>query len=440
MRLLLLPDPTGRRLARWAAGMCVGLGLVALSGCGADSGRGESPLGALTESSDAPAPGAEQVSPEAPTQAPRAAQDPAVEQVFSGAPDYPDQFRRGPVQLSAPGFVQRPPIASPSAPQPAASARPRLAEPAPRRPQPFAGRTELASFDHSPFPFNGSRPNSDEPFFNVREQGRLGHRTSSGRVYWAHQTYRERRSLLHLPEGFDPDKPSVLVLFFHGHRASLERDVRDRYLVAQQITDSGMNAVVVAPHFAIEANDSSIGRFWEPGFMKLYLDEAAQKLARMMGRADKRSVFERMPIIVVGYSGGFEPTGQALANSGIRDRVRGVVLLDAAYGRFDAFSQWMRTNPQGFFLSAYTSSTARGNRQLMETVSEAGQSLRTQMPAQLRPGARVFISAPVSHESYVTEAWAPYPLADLLRRLPDVPRRKDVDPRVTSSLPNRAQN
>jgi hypothetical protein len=62
------------------------------------------------------------------------------------------------------------------------------------------------------------------------------------------------------------------------------------------------------------------------------------------------------------------------------------------------------------------------------------------MPAQLQPGARIFLSAPVSHESYVTEAWAHYPLADMLRRLPDLPRRKGSEPLVTSSIPQRPRN
>lgn len=427
------------RASRWMVGFCVVAGLALLAGCGKDAADRNATLGELIETADKSAP---DDAAEETTTAPA----PSQTQVFAGAPEYPDQFRRGPIQFGSGGFVQRPPITQPEAPTPPtpiAPQRQRLADPAlpPAQTAPsFAGRTELATFEHSPFPFEGSRPDWDTPFFNVHEQGRRGHRTSSGRIYWANETYHERRSLLHVPEGFDPDRPAVLVFFFHGHRARLERDIRDRYLVAEQITASGMNAVIVAPQFAVEANDSSIGRFWEPGFMKLYLDEAAQKLARMMGRPDKRIFFERMPIIVVGYSGGFEPTGQALKNSGIRERIRGVVLLDAAYGQFGAFNQWMRATPEGFFLSAYTSSTARGNRQLMDGVSEAGQSYRTQMPAQLQPGARIFISVPVSHESYVTEAWAHYPLADMLRRLPDLPRRKGSEALVTSSIPQRPRN
>ncbi len=436
MRHSFPPRQSRHRASRWMVGLCVVAGLALLSGCGKDSGDRNTALSDLVEILDKG--GGEEPAEETPV-----AESPAAgPQVFAASPEYPDQFRRGPIRFDT-AFVQRPPIApSPTVepPQPLPPSRARLVDPAPAPSPHFAGRTELASFEHSPFPFEGSRPDWDTPFFNVKEQGRRGHRTASGRVYWAHETYNERRSLLHIPDGFDPDRPAVLVFFFHGHRARLERDIRDRYLVAEQISASGMNAIIIAPQFAVEANDSSIGRFWEPGFMKLYLDEAAQKFARMMGRPEKRSIFEHMPIIVVGYSGGFEPTGHALKNSGIRERIRGVVLLDAAYGQFAAFSQWMRNRPEGFFLSAYTSSTARGNRQLMDAVSEAGQSYRTQMPAQLQPGARIFISAPVSHESYVTDAWAHYPLADMLRRLPDLPRRKGSEALVTSSITQRPRH
>ena len=49
------------------------------------------------------------------------------------------------------------------------------------------------------------------------------------------------------PRHFDARKPGVIVVFFHGNGATLERDVRDRQLVPQQISDSGVNAVLLAP-------------------------------------------------------------------------------------------------------------------------------------------------------------------------------------------------
>ena len=62
--------------------------------------------------------------------------------------------------------------------------------------------------------------------------------------------------------GFDPKRPAVMVVFFHGHGANLAQDVYDRQQVPAQITAAGVNAVLVAPQFAVDAADSSAGKFW----------------------------------------------------------------------------------------------------------------------------------------------------------------------------------
>ncbi len=49
-----------------------------------------------------------------------------------------------------------------------------------------------------------------------------------GHVYWENETYTDPRVLLHIPKGFDIRKPAVMVVFFHGHGAKIDRDVRDR--------------------------------------------------------------------------------------------------------------------------------------------------------------------------------------------------------------------
>ncbi len=77
---------------------------------------------------------------------------------------------------------------------------------------------------------------------------------------------------MHVPEHFDVRKPGVIVVFFHGNGATLERDVRDRQLVPQQITDSGANAILLAPQMAVDAADSSAGKFWQPGGLKRFME------------------------------------------------------------------------------------------------------------------------------------------------------------------------
>ena len=123
-----------------------------------------------------------------------------------------------------------------------------------RPPQPAADEvTTLVSMKSSAFPYYGNNPASEAPFLNISSGDRRGHRSYSGRVYWQDQTYNDNRVLVHIPENFDAQKPGVIVVFFHGNGATLERDVRDRQLVPQQISDSGVNAVLLAPQLAVDA-------------------------------------------------------------------------------------------------------------------------------------------------------------------------------------------
>ncbi len=143
--------------------------------------------------------------------------------------------------------------------------------------------TTLVSMKSSAFPYYGNNPASEAPFLNISSGSRKGHRSYGGRVYWQDQTYNDNRVLVHIPESFDVQKPGVIVVFFHGNGATLERDVRDRQLVPQQVTESGVNAVLLAPQMAVDAADSSAGKFWQPGGFKRFMEESVGNLAKLYG-------------------------------------------------------------------------------------------------------------------------------------------------------------
>ncbi len=108
----------------------------------------------------------------------------------------------------------------------------------------------------------------------------------------------------------------------------------------RQLSDSGLNAVLVAPQLAVDAQDSSAGRFWSSGGFSSFLGEAQSKLGDLYPNA--RGAFRRMPIVIVAYSGGYLPAAYSLAVGGDSGRVRGLVLLDALYGERDKFVSWAR--------------------------------------------------------------------------------------------------
>ena len=235
-----------------------------------------------------------------------------------------------------------------------------LAPTVPYQRPPHEDMTTLVSLKSSAFPYYGNNPRTEAPFLNVSNGDRRGHRSYSGRVLWQDETFNDNRTLMHVPENFDIRKPGVIVVFFHGNGATLERDVRDRQLVPRQITESGVNAVLLAPQLAVDAADSSAGKFWQPGGLKRFINESADHLAEMYGDPSTAKAFANMPVIIVGYSGGFVPTAWSLEVGGLGNRVRGVILLDALYGELDKFASWVEKNRTGFFVSCSSSKRRHG--------------------------------------------------------------------------------
>ncbi|MCP3445216.1 alpha/beta hydrolase [Bradyrhizobium sp. CCGUVB14] len=314
--------------------------------------------------------------------------------------------------------VQQPPQPE-QAPYKIASLEPQI----PYQRPPRQDLTTLVSMKSSAFPYFGNNPASDAPFLNISKGDRRGHRSYSGRVFWQDETYNDSRVLMHVPEHFDVRKPGVIVVFFHGNGATLERDVRDRQLVPRQITDSGANAVLLAPQMAVDAADSSAGKFWQPGGLKRFMEESASHLAQLTGDPNSARAFANMPIVIVGYSGGFLPTAWSLEVGGISDRVRGVVLLDAVYGEMDKFASWIESHRSGFFVSSYTHYTARRDRELMSMLRQKGIGVSEDMDGPLRPGSVVFVETGdgITHRDYVNRAWTQYPLKDVLVKMSATP-------------------
>ncbi|HEY7246949.1 MAG TPA: alpha/beta hydrolase [Xanthobacteraceae bacterium] len=273
---------------------------------------------------------------------------------------------------------------------------------------PYAGlpalkqaQTHLVGFENSAFPYFGKNPRS------------------GGGAYAQGTRYGDNRVLVHVPAGFDVRKPGVIVVFFHGHGATLERDVRDRQLLPKQITESGVNAVLLAPQLAYDAADSSAGKFWERGGLKRFLAESADQLARAYGDPRASEAFARMPVVLVGYSGGFVSTAYSLQVGGAGNRIIGVVLLDALYGEMDKFSSWIIKNRSAFFVSAYTQGTKRHDDELARILRDKGIPVADELNGPLKPGSVAFLSTGegIRHRDYVTLAWTQHPVKDILMRM-----------------------
>jgi hypothetical protein len=287
-----------------------------------------------------------------------------------------------------------------------------------------SARLAYVPFQSSPFPYRGIIPDKQIPFLDAMAGLQWGHTAPRPEVvYWENQTYSDRRSLIYFPRGFDIRKPAVIVVFFHGNQVILERDVVGRQQVPQQLAASGLNAVLLAPQFAVDALDSSAGTFWTPGVFSRYLDEAAGNLASVYGDSSTRTTFARMPVVFVAFSGGYDPAAYALKVGGVAKRVKGVVLLDSPYDYESMFADFITQNRSAFFFSAYSVSAADNNELIKRLLAAHRIPFSTTPPEQLSPGVVSFVADPaLGHGDFVTNAWVPDPVAWALTRIPGYPR------------------
>ena len=288
-------------------------------------------------------------------------------------------------------------------------------------------KTSLVDFETAPFPYHGMVPGANRPFLDAGEPGQRGHVNFRGRMFLESKTFGDDRVLLHIPQGFDPNRPAVMVVFFHGHGATLERDVRDRQRLPEQISAAGLNAVLVAPQFAFDAADSSAGKFWDPDGFKRFLDETARKLATLYGDQRSAAAFANMPIVLVSYSGGFGPTLSVLARGGAQSRIRGLVLLDSLYAGIDQFADWIANNRSTFFVSSYTPHTAHHNADLEHALAERSVPYGSELRRNHLQGMVTFLpTGDISHRDFVTHAWTDNPVEDILLRMTDVAPKIDT--------------
>lgn len=293
---------------------------------------------------------------------------------------------------------------------------------APVGPQPLKeAKTQLVAFNASPFPYRGLVPGTNKPFLDVREGKRRGHTTLRGDVCWEDMTYSDRRSLLYLPAGYNPQLPSLMVLFLHGQGATLERDVMARQAVPRQIAQSGKNVALVAPQLAFDAADSSAGNFWRAGHLATYIDEAAERLMRLYGDKRVGPHFNAAPVVIVSYSGGYLSAAYALQRGGAPYRIKGVVLLDSLYGDEDKFAGWIAARRRlGFLLSAYTDSTRNENATLESLLARRRIPYASALPKTLAPGTMAFVACGGIdlHGDFVTHAWTADPVKQALTMIP----------------------
>lgn len=275
----------------------------------------------------------------------------------------------------------------------------------------------LQSFKHSPFPLIDSQAKT---FFEVLQDGRRGHNSPRGGLLWEDTTYSDNRVLLTMQTDFNGHRHPTLIVYLHGNEAILDRDVWVRQQIPAQLIASNMNAFLVAPQFAVDALDSSPGNFAEKNHFTKFLKETAAQASEWQNDKHLEYQLKHAPIVIVAYSGGYYTAAHILEKGGATSRIKGVILLDALYGKEEVFAKWLRSNHRKcFFFSAYTKPAQASNELLQNMLRDKRIKFDMGMPDLLIKNTIAFMQLDETtvHKDLLTQAWSSEPLADLLRKI-----------------------
>ncbi|HEY7608272.1 MAG TPA: hypothetical protein VIF14_03495 [Alphaproteobacteria bacterium] len=282
-------------------------------------------------------------------------------------------------------------------------------------PGPDRGFTFVAELGNAPFPVGPNAVDQRGNKFWHGVDAASGQRyrdLGPNRRYTEAAVYSDARVLFHAARGFDPKKPSRLVLFLHGHGSEIEATAGRDLDLPGQLDRSGINAVLIAPQLALNAQESVPGKFVEPGRAAAFADEAASVLRSMLG--GDAAAWRRAPIVIVAYSGGYRTAAQIVDRGGLEGRIEGVILLDAVFGDAGIYAAWLARNHHRAFLYAlYTRSSMAETTMLKTSLIERNIAYATRDDGGPLAGVRL-VETDGSHGEVPVKG---DPIAALLRRL-----------------------
>lgn len=216
-----------------------------------------------------------------------------------------------------------------------------------------AGATAIVSMQNAPFPHSS------------RQQGF----TIGNRIFPADPHYTDSSVALFVPKGYRPQDRTDLLFYFHGHGNNVRKSLQ-QFQLREQIAASGANVILVFPQGPKDATDSGGGRLEEPGALRRLAEEAMAILAAE-GLVPTRRIGR---VLLAGHSGAYRVISFCLEQGGLEEQISDVCLLDASYGRLEAFVDWASRRPAGRMFSIFTDHLAGANVWLLTHLRKKGVS------------------------------------------------------------------
>ncbi|HCY38194.1 MAG: hypothetical protein DKM50_00390 [Candidatus Margulisiibacteriota bacterium] len=187
----------------------------------------------------------------------------------------------------------------------------------------------------------------------------------AGEYYPAQSHYNDQRIAYYVPSAFDIEKDFYFLVYLHGWGNNIE-NVLSTERLAEQISLSKKNIILIIPELARNARDGFGGMLEDPNGFKSMMDSVKAQLAGY--NSWNRESLNAGKFILSAHSGGYSPMATSLMYGG--ENINEAYLFDGLYGHRDRFLLWKRDNPRSRFVVLYTQAggTSKEVAQLIKTV------------------------------------------------------------------------
>lgn len=214
--------------------------------------------------------------------------------------------------------------------------------------------------------------------------------------------YDDPSAAIFIPDNFRPELKTTLIFYFHGWHTSVDSSMV-KFKLAEQVKQSGKNAILIHPELAKRAADGFGGYLEETNVFKALTEELLDFLSK------KAVIKERAvdSIILAGHSGSYRVIAAILSRGGLSHKIGEVFIFDGLYGRNDDYIDWLRRE-KGRLVNIITEvgGTYRNSSRLAEEIRKSGMPLKTikseiLIKSDLRQKGNLFIFTQLGHEEVI---------------------------------------
>jgi len=174
-----------------------------------------------------------------------------------------------------------------------------------------------------------------------------GH-TYNGKEYPADIHYSDSTVAIFIPNGFNPEKTTDFVFYFHGWYNNIDTALA-LFNITEQFTESGKNAILIFPEGPRNSPDSFGGKLEDSLGFQILMNDILEYLSHTNTIHGKNIG----SIVLSGHSGAYRIISSIIMVGGLTPFIKEVYLFDALYDRLAVFTQWI-IESKGRFINIFT--------------------------------------------------------------------------------------